>query len=302
MRLEEHINLLSQKWRKEYNSRVMKLGLSLGVTCPNRLKGGCIFCLPATFTDEINDQSGFTLTEQIELLLPKIESKTKVNKFIAYLQDETSTACDLEYLDESLAILEKSNIFQEIIISTRPDYLDLNVIRVLKKRSLPITIEIGMQTIHDASLNLLQRNHSQDDTIKALELCSDNNIPVGVHLIVGIPFETEAMVLETINFINKTEIIKDVKIHNLVAYQGTKLAEIYQELQFLSYSEYIKLLAVVIGNLQADKTISRLFTSNLRRDFVALDPFPGFKKLWLRDLWLYLKSNTISQGCYREKR
>lgn len=302
MRLEEHINLLSQKWRKEYNSRVMKLGLSLGVTCPNRLKGGCIFCLPATFTDEINDQSGFTLTEQIELLLPKIESKTKVNKFIAYLQDETSTACDLEYLDESLAILEKSNIFQEIIISTRPDYLDLNVIRVLKKRSLPITIEIGMQTIHDASLNLLQRNHSQDDTIKALSLCSDNNIPVGVHLIVGIPFETEAMVLETINFINKTEIIKDVKIHNLVAYQGTKLAEIYQELQFLSYSEYIKLLAVVIGNLQADKTISRLFTSNLRRDFVALDPFPGFKKLWLRDLWLYLKSNTISQGCYREKR
>ncbi|MFA7057657.1 MAG: radical SAM protein [Candidatus Cloacimonadales bacterium] len=301
MRLEEHVNLLSQKWRKEYNSRVMKIGLSLGITCPNRLFGGCIFCLPASFTDEINDKKKLTLTEQIEQLLPKIEQNTKVNEFIAYLQDETSTACALDYLDKSLAILENSNIFKEIIISTRPDYLDEEVIKVLKNRDLPITIEIGMQTVHDASLNFLRRNHSQEDTVKALNLCAKHNIPVGVHLILGIPGETEAMVLQTINFVNETEIIKDVKIHNLVVYQGTQLAKIYQELQLLTYQDYIKLLGVVIGNLDANKTISRLFTSNLRRDFVAINPFPGLKKTWLRDLWLYLKTNSISQGIYREK-
>lgn len=301
MRLEEHVNLLSQKWRKEYSSRVMKIGLSLGITCPNRLSGGCIFCLPASFTDEINDTKKLNLTEQIDKLLPKIEHNTKADKFIAYLQDETSTACDLDYLDKSLAILENSNIFKEIIISTRPDYLDEEVIKVLKNRDLPITIEIGMQTVHDASLNFLRRNHSQEDTVKALNLCAKYDIPVGVHLILGIPDETEAMVLQTINFVNETEIIKDVKIHNLVVYQGTQLAKIYQNLQLLAYPDYIKLLGVVIGNLKADKTVSRLFTSNLRRDFVALNPFPGLKKTWLRDLWLYLKTNSISQGIQREK-
>lgn len=124
MRLEEHINLLSQSWKKRYKCRVMKVGLSLGLTCPNRLNGGCIFCLPTTFTDEINDLKALTLLEQIAYLLPKIKTKTKTNKFIAYFQDETSTACNPKYLKESLAIIEKSNIFEEVIISTRPDYLN----------------------------------------------------------------------------------------------------------------------------------------------------------------------------------
>jgi radical SAM superfamily enzyme len=93
MRLEEHINLLSQSWKKKYSCRVMKIGLSLGLVCPNRQKGGCIFCLPSTFTDMINDNKVLSLAEQIDILLPRIQTKTKTKKFVAYLQDETSTAC-----------------------------------------------------------------------------------------------------------------------------------------------------------------------------------------------------------------
>ncbi len=296
MRIEENINLLSQKWKKIYDCRVMKIGLSLGLTCPNREKGACIFCLPSTFTDEINDKNILTIPQQIDILLPKIMQKTKTSKFIAYLQDETTTACSINYLQESLAIIEKSNIFEEVIISTRPDYIDEDILKVIKSVNIPITIEIGMQTIHDSSLNFLNRNHTHQESIHALKMCEEFHIPTGVHLILGIPNETQEMNLETINFINKNKNISDVKIHNLVVYRETKLADIYQNHNFLSYEEYLELLAKIIGHLSPEKTISRLFTSNLRRDSLALNSFPGFKQIWLKDLWLLLKKKSIFQG------
>jgi len=296
MRLEEHLNLLSQSLKKKYKNRVMKVGLSLGITCPNRLNGGCIFCLPTTFTDAINDNQTTSLTEQIALLLPKIMAKTNTNKFIAYLQDETSTACCPNYLKESLAIIENSNIFEEVIISTRPDYINRDILTAIKSAKLPVTIEIGMQTIHDVSLSWLNRNHTHQETLDALALCEDFQIPTGVHLILGIPGETETMMIQTINFVNNQQNVKDVKIHNLVIYQKTKLAEIYNNYKFLSYPEYIELLTKIIGNLHPEKTISRLFTTNLRQSSLAINPFPGIKQIWLKDLWLALRRKSISQG------
>ncbi len=298
MRLEEHINLLSQSWKKRYKCRVMKIGLSLGLTCPNRKFGGCIFCLPSTFIDQINDNKTLSLTEQIDFLLPKISKKTNTHKFIAYLQDETSTACSLDFFQESLAIIEKSNIFEEVIISTRPDFIDQDILTVIKNFKLKITVEIGMQTVHETSLNFLNRNHTHCDTIDALRLCEKFNIPTGVHIILGIPNETEKMMLETIDFINNNENIKDVKIHNLVVYKYSKLADIYQNYNFLSYLDYLELLSKVIGYLKPEKTVSRLFTSNLRRDLIALNSFAGFKQIWLKDLWILLKKNSISQGSF----
>lgn len=300
MRLENHINLLSQCWKNKYKTRVMKVGLSLGLTCPNRQKGACVFCLPTTFTDEIIDNKRLSLTEQIDFLLPKIRQSTKAKKFIAYLQDETSTACNLDYLKDSLAIIEKSSIFEEIIISTRPDYIDKDILKVIKSVELPITIELGMQTIHDSSLFFLNRNHTHQDSVNALQLCQEFEIPTGVHLILGIPNETVALIMETINFVNDQINIKDVKIHNLVVYKNTKLADIYPDYNFLNYPDYLDLLANVIGNLRPEKSISRLFTSNLRKDSLAIDSFPDFKQIWLKDLWLLLNEKSIFQGSYLE--
>ncbi len=274
----------------------MKIGLSLGITCPNRNNGGCVFCLPSTFTDVVNDNNKLSLTDQISQLIPKISSKTKTNKFIAYLQDETSTACSPNFLKDSLAIIEKSNIFEEVIISTRPDYLNIDILIAIKSAKLPVTIEIGMQSCHDSSLLFLNRNHTHQDTKNALKLCQDFDIPTGVHLILGIPGETKSMILETINFVNNEINIKDVKLHNLVIYQNTPLAKIYQNYNFLSYPKYIELLASVIGNLQPEKTISRLFTTNLRQDSLAINSFPGIKQIWLKELWIYLKDKQIYQG------
>lgn len=296
MRLEEHINLLSQNWKKKYRCKVMKVGLSLGLVCPNRAKGSCIFCLPSTFTDAINDGKDISLEEQINHLLPKIQGNTKANKFIAYLQDETSTACSPSFLKDSLVKIIKSNIFEEVIISTRPDYLNHDILTAIKSVDLPVTIELGMQTIHDESLKWLNRNHEHQDSIKAIKLCEEYNIPLGIHLILGIPGEDKSMILETIDFINKYQIIKDVKFHNLVIFAGTRLAQIYSEDKIIKYTDYLNLLALVLGNLSPEKTVSRLFTSNLRRDLIAIHPFPGIKQIWLKDLWHILKMKNIYQG------
>lgn len=301
MRLENHINLLSQKWKKKYNTKVMKVGLSLGLTCPNRTKGGCIFCLPSTFIDEVNDTRNLTLQEQIAIILPKIKDKTNTTKFIAYLQDETSTACSPNFLKEKLQFIENTSLFQEIIISTRPDYLNSDIIEVIQNISLPITIEIGLQTIHDSSLNFLRRNHTHNDSIKALDFCRKANIPCGVHLILGIPGESDTMINETISFVNNDDNIKDIKLHNLVVYNNTPLAKIYKDYSFLSYRDYLEILSQVIANVDSKKTISRLFTSNLRKDQVALNPFPGIKQIWLKDFWLLLIEKNIFQGSCKQE-
>jgi radical SAM superfamily enzyme len=129
-------------------------------------------------------------------------------------------------------------------------------------------------------------------------LCEDFKIPTGVHLIMGIPNESIASIMETINFVNNQKNIRDVKIHNLVVYKNSKLADIYQDFNFLTYSEYLLLLAKAIGHLSPEKSVSRLFTSNLRRDSVAISAFPGFKQIWLKELWLLLKKRSIFQGSY----
>lgn len=301
MRLEEHINLLSQSWKKKYKCKVMKVGLSLGLTCPNRASGGCIFCLPRTFTDKINDDKLKTLPEQISSLLPKIQANTQAKKFIAYLQDETSTACTSNFLKDSLVLIKNSNIFEEVIISTRPDYIHKDILLAIKSVDIPVTIELGMQTIHESSLKFLNRSHSHQDTMLALQLCQELEIPLGVHLIIGIPNESEKMILETVDFVNNFPIITDVKIHNLVIFQATKLAQIYKMYKFLNYEEYLNLLAKVVGNISEEKTISRLFTSNLRKDLIAINPFPGIKQIWLKDFWLILKKQKIKQGSLLKK-
>lgn len=296
MRIEEHVNLLSQHWKRKYGSRVMKVGLSLGLTCPNRAKGGCIFCKQDTFTDRDNSEHRLTLVEQIEKLSLKISSKTKVNKFVAYFQDETSTACSLDYLDKAITIVEESGIFESLIISTRPDYVNSEILTVIKSHRIETTLELGMQTISDKSLKFLNRNHTFSETEKAINLCKNFQIMVGVHLIIGIPGEDINSLKSTISYINGCNIITDVKFHNLVVYKGTRLAELYPDLKMLSYHNYLSTLSSVISWLREDITVSRLFTSNLQKDSQSLNCFPGNKHLWLKDLWLLLKEQGIKQG------
>ena len=276
MNQKDKINTLSQYYKDKYGYRVFKLGLSTGIACPKRYNP-CSFCVQNTFIDEgIKNKN---ITQQIDYLIEKISSKVKVGGFIAYFQDNTSSYGDIEYLFSLFKEADNHPQILEIIISTRPDYISADFLNMLKDINKPITIEIGMQTANDKSLLFLNRGHLHSDTERALKLIMKYSYRIGVHIILGISEETIEDIENTLDFINKNECIKDVKIHHLAVFEGSKLATL--GIKGISLEEYIEILAYFIKGLRSEVTISRLFTSNLNREQIMLNDFPGVKRMWL---------------------
>ena len=297
--LEERINTISKYYKNKYKKRMFRIGLSIQKTCPHQAKnGGCIFCLPNTFTDANLDKIQ-SVKDQIDYLIPKIEKKCGQVGYIAYFQDNTSTYGDPEFLKRCFLEADNHQMIDEIIISTRPDYLNSEMIKIFSCLNKPLTIEIGIQTIHDKSLLFLNRNHTQQDNEDSINLLKEHDIRTGVHLILGIPCETTKDVMETIYWINLKK-ISEVKLHHLIAYEGTKLGDLFINKQikfpFSSFEDYLLLLSKIILKINPNCNISRFFTSNLNQTMSALNQFPGIKKIWLNELTKYLNQHDIHQG------
>jgi len=298
-KLENLVFLYSSFLKKRYGIKVFRVGLSTGLTCPHRIStGGCIFCHPETFTGEYQS-AGLSIEEQLNKAVPRIKNTCGAVKLLAYFQDETSTAGEIDYLDKKFkSALQHPDIIG-LIVSTRPEYVNQKIIDLLKSYNLPVTIEIGLQTVKEESLIFLNRGHDLNDVKKALNLCEKNRLNLGVHIIIGIPGETIEDMQNTIRFISSCPTIKQVKFHNLVVYKHTPLASIYQQNKFeiLNIDEYISTLCQLLPYLRGDIVISRLFTSNIRRTQIAIGEYSGSKPEWLNKLRLALIQQNIFQGC-----
>jgi radical SAM protein (TIGR01212 family) len=284
--------------KEKYNEKVYRIGLSIGEKCPHRLKsGGCIFCIPGTFTGEYQ-QNNLSITEQCEIITKKMIQKLKVTNFVAYFQDETSTAGNVEHLKKMYyEALNFPNV-HELIISTRPDFISKELITMLDAIEKPVTIELGLQSIHDKTLEFLNRGHTFADFEKAIDLIKKSKCRIGVHLITGIPTESLDERLETIKYVGQNENISEIKLHHLVVYENTELAEISQKHNFHydSLEDYFVFLEKALPFLRKDQVISRIFTSNVRRSMIALNQFPKTKVDWLNKLLKYLDEKNVIQG------
>jgi radical SAM protein (TIGR01212 family) len=303
--LQQLINTYSDHLKKQFGRKVFRVGLSIGKTCPHRVAGGgCIFCNPQTFTGAYQAQN-LTISQQMEQIVPQIKNNCGDVALLAYFQDETSTAGEIALLREKyLAALQHPDMVG-LVVSTRSDYIDAQVVQLLKSLPVPVTVELGLQTIHDKSLRLLRRGHNFNQVDQAIELCGQAGLEVGVHLILGIPQETRQQRLDTIKYISNNQYIKQVKFHNLVCYQNTELAKLVveNEWKILTIDQYIPILAQAISYLRKDIVISRLFTSNIQRNQIAMGEYPGNKTKWMAQLRNYLNANAIYQGseCVKEQ-
>lgn len=298
LNLEERIFVFSNYVKAAYGKRTYRIGLSTGVTCPHRVKnGGCIFCNPHTFTGEYQNQ-GLTIKQQLDNAIPRIKKSCGDVALIAYFQDETSTAGDIGTLKQQFSKALEHPEIVALTVSTRPDYVNPDVLDMLASFHIPVTIELGMQSIHDNSLDFLNRGHDFAATQKALQLCESAGIRTGVHLILGIPGETRDMMKQTIDYISQKSNIAEVKFHNLVVYEHTTLNILYEKnkLHIPDLDEYIELLANLLRSLRGDIVVSRLFTSNVRRSGIALNAFPGNKTKWMNQLRLFMIEHEIIQG------
>ena len=195
---------LDYYYKKLFNHKVAKLSLDGPFTCPNidgkKGYGGCIYCTPSSNAKSIEDQ----IKEQKKI----IDKKWPNSKYIVYLQSHSNTYGNIEKLKSIYEPLLKINNVIGLSIGTRVDCISnecLDYLEELSKRTF-LTVELGLQTIHEKTSKLINRCHTLDEFEIMVKELKRRNINVVVHIIDGLPFETREMMIETIRYINKLHI------------------------------------------------------------------------------------------------
>ena len=273
---------LNYHMKTKYNKKVVKISLNAGFTCPNIDGkvgyGGCIYCSKLGSGDFGGDIKK-PLTEQFYEIKEKIDKKWPNSKYIAYFQAHTNTYAKVNILKEKYdSVLKIPNVIG-ISIATRADSIDEECLEYLNElnKKTNLTIELGLQTIHDSTSKLINRCHTLkqfEDTYKKLK---EKNIEVVVHIINGLPYETKEMMIETAKYLNKLN-IDGIKIHMLNIIKNTALEKLYKKEKFhiLTKEEYID---IVINQLEA-------LNSNIVIHRITSDPDP---KELIEPKWLIKK-------------
>lgn len=265
----KEIIFLNDYLKTHFGTKVYKLSLNGGMTCPNRdgAKGsrGCIFC-SAGGSGEFAGDPGESISEQIKqqkiLLNRKIKNFTDV-KFISYFQAFTNTYGSIDYLEKLYReALEPSDVVG-MSVATRPDVLPDEVLDLLKRLAneyqKEIWVELGLQTIHEKTAKYIRRGYELKCFDKAVEELHKRNIKVVVHIIFGLPGETKDDMLSTVSYVGKKAVF-GVKFQNLQVLKGTDLASNYAEglVPVLSFDEYGKILTEAVKILPEGTVLHRI--------------------------------------------
>lgn len=312
--------------KNTYGEKLYKIALNAGLTCPNRDgtldARGCIFC-SAGGSGDFAAAAAPSIRAQLAAGRKLFTGKWVGNRFIAYFQAYTNTYGTLPYLrriyEEALA----EDTVCGISIATRPDCITEDILTLLvdMKSRFPdkfVWVELGLQTIHEKTARFIRRGYSLpcfDTTVRALHAA---RIPVIVHVIIGLPGETEADILQTIDYLNQPvasfspqacgfgrrhkpacqePAIWGIKLQLLHVLKGTDLAKLYQEGQItvLSKEEYLDILIHCLERL-SDKTVIHRLTGDGAKDLLLAPLWSLRKKDVLNSLHHEMKTRQTFQG------
>ena len=244
----------------KYGSKVMKISLNAGFTCPNidgtKGTGGCIFCLGGS-----NKNTEKDLVKQFYEVRDIMEKKWPGSKYIGYFQANTNTYASLKELKEKYeSILALPNVVG-LNIATRPDSISDEVLDYLEDLShrTNLVIELGLQTINDKTAKLINRCSTLKEFDDCLERLNKRNIDVVVHIINGLPYETKEDMINTIKYLSNKKIL-GIKVHMLHILKGTKLYDLYEKEHFhiLTKEEYVDIVCEQLEYLREDIVINRI--------------------------------------------
>ena len=255
---------LNYHLKNKFNSKVFKVSLNAGFTCPNidgtKGYGGCIYCSKSG-SGEHGGNPNKDLTTQFYEVKEVIEKKWPNSKYIAYFQARTNTYAPLEVLKSKYEEVLKIDNVIGLSIATRCDAITddtLDYLEELNKRTY-LTIELGLQTIHEKTSKLINRGHTLKEFDSMVKKLRNRNIEVVVHIINGLPYETEHMMLNTIKHLNKLD-IQGIKIHMLNIVKDTPLETLYNKEHFhiLTKEEYIDIVIKQLELLKPEIVIHRI--------------------------------------------
>ena len=278
---------LNYYYKKKFGMKVVKISLNGGFTCPNidgtKGFGGCIYC-SKTGSGEFGGDIHDDLVTQFNKIKKVMDHKWPNSKYIAYFQARTNTYAPVEVLREKYEkVLKLPNVIG-LTIATRCDAISeevLDYLDELNKRT-NLTIELGLQTIHEKTAKIINRCHTLEEFDEMVNKLRERKIEVVVHIINGLPYETEEMMLDTVGHVNKLD-IQGIKIHMLNIVKDTKLHELYMNKPFnmLKRDEYIDIVIKQLELLRKEIVIHR----------ITADPDPDNL---VKPKWLLAKRTLIN--------
>ena len=291
-------NSLNDRLREQYGTKVYKLALSSGCSCPNRDgtlgTRGCIFC---------DGAGAFAAAGDIETQLTEAKARVAAKagteaKYIAYFQSFTNTYGPVERLRELyLAAMEPEDVVA-LSIATRPDCLGPEVLKILEElnRKKPVWVELGLQTIHPESAAYIRRGYDLPLFEEAVSNLKRLGITVIAHQILGLPGETADMMAETAQYIGQSG-ADGVKFHLLHVLRGTDLAADWEAgcFETMSLEAYIEVLEECVRRIPREMVIHRLTGDGAKRDLLA-PLWSGDKKRVLNAIRSAFLRDDVEQG------
>ncbi len=261
--------------KDKFGQKVYKISLDGGFTCPNRDgkagTRGCIFCSKGGSGDFAESRE-MSITEQIESGKKKVEKKIKSGKYIAYFQAFTNTYAPVEILRQKYEEAINHPDIVALSIATRPDCLGDDVLKLLDEMNKikPVFVELGLQTIHQKSAKYIRRGYDLSVYDKAVRDLKKIGVNVVVHVILGLPNESENDMLETVKYVCESG-ANGIKLQLLHVIDGTDLAKDYEKGLFktLEFDEYVNLIVKCVKIIPKDIVIHRLTGDGAKKDLIA---------------------------------
>ena len=263
---ERRFNSYAAYFKRTFGGRMQKVTINAGFTCPNRdgsiSTGGCSFCRNDAFTPSYC-QSSKSITQQIDEGIEFHQRRYRTaQRYLAYFQSFSNTYAPIERLrecyDEALAHPSVAGI----VVGTRPDCVDeqkLDYFAELAKQKY-VTLEYGVESCYDQTLKRINRGHDFSTAKRAIEMTAQRGIHCGAHFILGLPGESDQMLIDQVAMINELP-LTTIKFHQLQLFKDTPLAEEYdlhpERFRFWSVEEYIDLFIEILRRLRPDIVVER---------------------------------------------
>ena len=252
-------NNFSSYLKTKYGGRISKICIDGGFGCPNRDgtcgMGGCIYCGERGAGEHIDP--ALSIRDQVSSALA---ADQRSGGFIAYFQNFTNTYAPINILKERYDSALISDRIVALAIGTRPDCIDDEIATLLASYSdrVDVWVELGLQSASDRTAELINRGYKTEVYQRAADILKSHGIPFVTHMIIGLPGENETDIENTVSLIN--EAAWGIKIHSIYVMEGTRLAEMYRDGEYIppSREEYVRLAAKTIASLREDMIVHRI--------------------------------------------
>jgi radical SAM protein (TIGR01212 family) len=300
--MDRRYNSFGAYIKKRFGSRVHKVTVDAGFTCPNRDgtvgTSGCIYCNNDSFRPN-SCRPALSVSEQVANSISYIRKRYNAEKFLVYFQPYTNTYASVEVLERLYhEALSAAPSVMGLAIGTRPDTIDREKIALLESLSKQyfILVEYGMQSMYEKTLQFINRGHDYRAFLRALDMTKDRGIAIGAHIIVGLPTETREETLATADELSYLP-IEFLKIHQLQVIKNTPLESFYEENPFpvFGYDEYLDFVTEFIERLSPGIVLQRFFAT-APDDILIAPRWEKSRQEILRDIERRLESKDTYQG------